>query len=135
VVIGHGVDIVEISRIEKTLSKYGDAFLNKYFGDAEVKASKKYKNPSPFIASRFAAKEAFSKALGTGFTGFGFKDVVVLRDEGKPPRFSFSKNFKKLFPDVEEKDFLLSISHEKSVAIASVIRSVRDGDFNTPSNK
>jgi holo-[acyl-carrier protein] synthase len=112
---------VEIDRMRRLLGKYGDRFLEKFFGDAEIERAEKLKDPVPFIASRFAAKEAFSKALGTGFTGFGLKDIVVLRSEGQPPRFLFSERFKRLFPDARQEDFSLSISHEKKHAVASVI--------------
>jgi len=118
---GHGIDIVEIDRVRRLLGKYGDRFLEKFFGDAEIERAKELKDPAPFIASRFAAKEACSKALGTGFTGFGLKDLVVLRNEGQPPRFSFSEKIKRLFPDAKQEDFSLSISHEKKHAVASVI--------------
>ena len=118
---GHGVDIVEVARIRQIISKYGDKFLGKFFGEAEIASAKKYNDYAPFIASRFAAKEAFAKAIGKGFVGFGLSDVTILRDEGKPPYLSFSNKLCELLPDIKSEDFLLSLSHERNYAIASVI--------------
>lgn len=120
-ILGHGVDIVEIQRIRRIISKYGNRFIEKIFGEAEIMAARFLKDPGPFFASRFAAKEAFAKALGTGFSGFGFRDVVVLRGKGKPPGLSFSEKLQSLHPDANPADFALSLSHEKKFAIASVI--------------
>ncbi len=118
---GHGVDIVEVARVRHLLSKYGNRFLQKFFGDGEIESAKRYSDYAPFIASRFAAKEAFAKAVGRGFVGFGLSDVTVSRNEGEPPRFFFSGKLLRLLPEIKSEDFLLSISHEKNYAIASVI--------------
>lgn len=120
-IAGLGVDIVEIKRIRRIIDRYGDSFLKKNFGDNEREASKRLNDPAPFFAARFAAKEAFSKAVGTGFTGFAPIDIMVVRDKSGPPRFTFSRKLQNLFPTADEKDFMLSISHEKETAIATVI--------------
>ncbi len=120
-IAGLGVDLVEIRRIRRIIDRYGDRFIKRSFSDNEREASKRLNDPAPFFAARFAAKEAFSKAVGTGFTGFGPVDIMVVRDKSGPPRFRFSRKLQNLFPTANEKDFALSISHEKETAIAMVI--------------
>jgi len=118
---GHGIDIVEIKRIRSIIGKYGSRFTEKFFTKAEIAGARKLKDPVSYYAARFAAKEAFSKAVGTGFSGFGLGDISVLREEGRPPRLEFSKTIKDLFPDINESGFSVSLSHEKNHAVASVI--------------
>ena len=118
---GHGIDIVEIKRIRSIIEKYGVRFTEKFFTKAEIAGAEKLKDPMPYYAVRFAAKEAFSKAVGTGLSGFGLSDISVLREEGRPPRLELSKTIKDLFPDINENGFSVSLSHEKNYAVASVI--------------
>lgn len=118
---GHGIDIVEVKRIRGIIDKYGSRFTDKFFTKAEVGGAKKLDDPVPYYAARFAAKEAFSKAVGTGFRGFGLSDVGILREEGKPPKFEFSERLQSLFSGIKESDFSVSLSHEKNYAVASVI--------------
>ena len=121
-IAGHGIDLVEIGRIKDILAKYGKRFMERHFHKREIERSRRYHDPSAYFAARFAAKEAFSKALGTGFIGFAPIDVIVVSENGKPPRIAFSEKLERKFPDISESDFLLSISHEKGMAVASVIR-------------
>lgn len=120
-ILGHGVDLVDIERMRRIIERYGDHFISRYFGEHEITTAAKYNDSAPFFASRFAAKEAFSKAVGTGFIGFGPKDVVVLREDLSPPRLTFSDKVEKKVPGIKPDDFILSISHERGMAIASVI--------------
>jgi len=85
-IFGIGTDIVNIKRMEKSLKKNGKTFKDKIFSKREIVYCDKKNNPYPFYAKRFAAKEALSKALGTGFRkGINFKDIEVLNDNyGKP---------------------------------------------------
>jgi holo-[acyl-carrier protein] synthase len=121
-VAGHGIDIVEIGRVRGALKRFGKKFLARLFDPREIAEGNKFKDPSAYYASRFAAKEAFAKAVGTGFRGFGPIDVAVLRADGQPPHFGFSPKLSARFPGMDAADFLLSISHERGHAIASVIR-------------
>ncbi len=121
-IAGHGIDLVEIGRIREILAKYGEKFLKRHFHPDEIERSRRYYDPSAYFSARFAAKEAFSKAVGTGFTGFAPIDVFVVSENGKPPRLAFSEKLKNKFPDLSESDFLLSLSHEKGMAVASVIQ-------------
>ncbi len=83
---GIGVDIVEISRIEDSIGRLGDRFLTKLFTEAEIAYCRSKKNPAQHFAARFAAKEAVSKALATGWAGeFEWKNVEVFNEpSGKP---------------------------------------------------
>ena len=85
-IFGLGTDIINIKRMEKSIKKNGDNFINKVFSKNEILYCKKKKNPFPFYAKRFAAKEALSKALGTGIRkGIKFKNIEITNDDfGKP---------------------------------------------------
>ena len=122
-IIGTGVDIVENSRIKKSI--LNNSFLNRVFTKEEILISKKMKNKTCYFAKRFAAKEAFVKSLGTGFRyGFNFKDISVINDKlGKPSFFITKKiknSIKKRFK-TNSFNFFLSISDEKKYSIAFVI--------------
>ena len=113
-----GIDILEISRIEKSLSN--PRFLTRLFGISEQRQFLENGAKSSFLAGNFCAKEAFSKALGTGIRGFALSEVEVLRDELGKPYFVFSGKAKQI---VEERglNFDVSISHSDINAVASVI--------------
>ena len=85
-IFGIGTDIVNIKRMEKSIIKNGNNFKNKIFSKNEILYCEKKKNSSSFYAKRFAAKEALSKALGTGIRkGINFKDIEIFNDNfGKP---------------------------------------------------
>ena len=85
-IFGIGTDIINIKRMEKSIKKNGDKFINRVFSKNEILYCKKKKNPFPFYAKRFAAKEALSKALGTGIRkGINFKNIEITNDIfGKP---------------------------------------------------
>jgi len=116
---GIGVDIVSIARIEKSLDR--ESFLKRVYGQAETAlfvSDNKTKINS--LAANFAAKEAFSKALGTGVRGFDFNEVQILRNELGAPYFEFSGRAKEL---VQSKNLIchISLSHEKDTAVAFVV--------------
>ena len=77
-----GIDIIEVKRIEASLSKRGD-FLRKIFTDKEIKMFEDKGNNPQTIAGNFAAKEAISKSLGLGIRGYNFKDIEILRERWK----------------------------------------------------
>ena len=84
-VLGIGVDVVETARIEASLAKFGDRFLHRVFVEGEIAYCSAMARPALHYAARFAAKEAVSKALGTGLHGISWRDVEVLPDRrGKP---------------------------------------------------
>ena len=122
-IVGTGVDIVENSRIKKSI--LNNSFLNRVFTNEEILISKKMKNKSSYFAKRFAAKEAFVKSLGTGFrNGFNFKDISVINDKLGKPSFFITKKIKNLIKKrfrINSFNFFLSISDEKKYSIAFVI--------------
>ena len=122
-IIGAGVDIVENSRIKKSI--LNNSFLNRVFTNEEIVISKNMKNKSSYFAKRFAAKEAFVKSLGTGFrNGFNFKDISIINDKLGKPSFFISKKIKNMIQKkfkIKSFNFFLSISDEKKYSIAFVI--------------
>ena len=122
-IIGTGIDIVENSRIKKSI--LSNSFLNRIFTTEEILISKNMRNKSSYFAKRFAAKEAFVKSLGTGFrNGFNFKDISVINDELGKPSFLITKKVKNMIKKrfkTNNFNFFLSISDEKKYSIAFVI--------------
>ena len=115
-ITGIGTDIVEISRLAKAIEN--TRFLSRYFTPAENEYFLlKNKNPQS-IAASFAAKEAFSKALGTGFRGFSLKDVAILRDNVGKPYINVYNKAKDL---TAGGTIHLSLSHSQEYATAFVV--------------
>jgi len=126
-IFGIGTDIVNIKRMEKSLKKYGFKFKKKIFSRKEILYCEKKKNPSSYYAKRFAAKEAFSKALGTGISkGISLKNIEISNNsKGKPYillKGDISKFLKKKIKN-KKYDIHLSLSDDKPWAQATVIIS------------
>ena len=126
-VLGTGIDIVENYRLKKLLLKKKSNFKNKIFTNNEIAYCEKKSNITNCYSKRFAAKEAFVKALGTGFRkNINFKDIEVLKNHyGKPYILINKKIINKIKTSFKVKKFniLLSISDETKYSIASVIIS------------
>ena len=122
-IIGTGVDIVENSRMNKSIAN--NSFLNRVFTNKEILISKKIKNKTSYFAKRFAAKEAFVKSLGTGFRyGLNLKDISIINDKLGKPSFFINKKIKNLIKKrfkINSFNFFLSISDEKKYSIAFVV--------------
>ena len=122
-IIGTGVDIVENSRIKKSIAN--NSFLNRVFTNKEILISKKIKNKTSYFAKRFAAKEAFVKSLGTGFRdGLNLKDISIINDKLGKPSFFINQKIKNLIKKkfkINSFNFFLSISDEKKYSIAFVV--------------
>ena len=126
-IFGIGTDIINIKRMEKTLKKDGGSFKKKVFSKNEIIYCEKKKNPTTFFAKRFAAKEALSKALGTGIRkGINFKNIEISNDElGKPSiklRGSTAIFLKKKIK-TKKYSIYLSLSDDEPWAQATVIIS------------
>ncbi|MDU1006119.1 MAG: holo-ACP synthase [Clostridium butyricum] len=121
-IIGIGTDIIEIGRIEIAV-KRTKGFINKLFTENEINIFESRGFKSEVIAGNFAAKEAVSKALGTGFRGFGVKDIEILRDELGKPVVNLNSN---VYEILKRKDvnIHLSISHNRTSAIAYAVMEV-----------
>lgn len=127
-IAGVGVDIVEIRRIETAMNRTS-GFLEKIFTDSELKHLKSRNLRPEYIAGRFAAKEAVSKALGTGFRSFNFKDIIVENTDLGKPIVTLSGNADLIAKKMGEYNLQLSISHGEDNAIAYAILEVRlDGE-------
>ena len=121
-IFGIGTDIVEVARIEASLAQFGDAFAEKILAESELASFSESHIKARFLAKRFAAKEAFSKALGTGLRAPAtFQNIAVSHDDlGKPilvlaaelQAFLSTKNIQKMH---------ISISDEKNLAAAFVV--------------
>ena len=121
-ILGNGVDIIKNSRIEKAIKN--KKFIYKIYSNEEILIASKTVNKSNFYAKRFAAKEAFSKALGTGIAkGINFKEIVILNQKnGKPYIKLFNKTKKKVKKKFKNKKIRISLSltDEDKYAVAFV---------------
>jgi len=122
-ILGIGVDIVENLRIKKSIKNKN--FINRIFTSSEILLSGKVKDKASYYSKRFAAKEAFSKSIGTGFrNGFNFKDISVMNNKAGKPSFIITNKIKKIVKEqfkISKFNFFLSISDEKKYSIAYVI--------------
>jgi len=119
-IYGIGTDIVENSRFEKWI--HNETMLNRFFNKDEIIETTNDQKLIEHYASRFAAKEAFVKALGTGFADFELKDICVVHDEfGKPLLRVEGAALDLLKKRCQNYKLQLSLSHEKNYAIAFVI--------------
>ena len=122
-ILGIGVDIVENSRIAKSLKNH--YFVRRIFSDSEILIAKKITNKISYYSKRFAAKEAFAKSIGTGFrNNLTFKDISIINDKLGKPSFIVNEKIKKIIKKqfkTSSFNFFLSISDEKKYSIAFVI--------------
>jgi len=110
-----GTDIIQISRIEQSIAKYGDKFKKRFLNSSEILLANKVES----LAGFWAAKEAISKALGCGIgSNLAFHDITISKDPKGAPSFTFCPNTQKIH---SIKNSSLSISHDGGFAIAVVI--------------
>jgi holo-[acyl-carrier protein] synthase len=112
-----GVDIIEIDRIKRAVSRWQDSFLNRIYTQAELD---NHKNISS-LAARFAAKEAVMKALGTGTRGVGWTDIEIITNSHGRPRVRLYGRALKKSVEIGLSRFDVSLSHSKNYAVAFVI--------------
>ncbi|MBR0343537.1 MAG: holo-ACP synthase [Oscillospiraceae bacterium] len=118
-IYGIGVDMVSISRIEKACKK--EAFLKHVFSCKEIEL---YRDNTSKLAANFAAKESFSKALGTGVRGFEMKEVELFRDEIGKPYYSFSGKAKEIVTANNLKSFASVTDEEDTVVVFTVLEII-----------
>tara|TARA_Y100001958_G_C21005826_1_gene387856 strand:+ start:65 stop:448 length:384 start_codon:yes stop_codon:yes gene_type:complete len=125
-IYGVGTDIVEVKRINKLIKR--KIFLKKLFNTREIIKCKKVKNSSNCFAKRFAAKEAFSKALGTGIAkGISFNEIIVLNEKNGKPYIKLLDKTKLIVKKKIKRNnykISLSLSDEKNYAVAFVTISI-----------
>lgn len=121
-IIGIGTDIVEVERIKKAIEKYGRRFLNRIYTGTEQNYCESFnENKYQHYAARFAAKESFSKAIGTGLTrGFKFREIGVANEKSGKPLIVLDGALKEKWGACE---LYVSLSHTDNNAIAYVIIS------------
>src|SRR5580704_15257214 len=121
-ILGVGIDIIEVTRIEASYEKFGDRFLKRILLDGEIAYCLSHKAPGPFLAARFAAKEAISKAFGTGIGAkLSWQDMEVRRRESGEPYVVLHGNGEKLLAERGGRAVLISLSHTAQHATAVAI--------------
>ncbi len=121
-ILGTGIDIVELSRIKKAYDRWGVQFAERILASEEIAILKKRKEIYSYLGSRFAAKEAFLKSLGTGYAdGISWQDMEIERLEGERPSIKVAGRAREILDQIGATNIHLSISHEKKYAVAQVI--------------
>jgi holo-[acyl-carrier protein] synthase len=120
-VLGVGVDIIETERIEHSLERFGERFLHRVFTDGEIAYCQSMKYPARHFAARFAAKEAVSKAFGTGIgKSMGWRDIDVRKKTSGEPFVVLDGGAKSLAADRNVRGVWISLSHTNHHAVAMI---------------
>jgi holo-[acyl-carrier protein] synthase len=118
-IVGIGIDIEEVTRVEDVLDRWGERFTRRFFAENEIRYCAGKAKPAQHFAARFAAKEAFSKALGTGWSGnFRWTDIEVVNDEAGKPGIRLHNRLGESAGNVRHH---LSLSHTNSYVTAMVV--------------
>ena len=121
-ILGIGTDIIEVARIQTSYEKFGERFLNRILHPNEISYCLSYKVPAPFLAARFAAKEAISKAFGTGIGAqLGWRDIEIRRKESGEPFVVLHAGGQKLLEARGGQRMLISLSHTQNYAAAVAV--------------
>ena len=121
-IVGIGVDVVETVRIEASIDRHGDRFLSRIFTESEVRYCSSMKTPAPFYAARFAAKEAVSKAFGTGIGAeLGWLNIEVCRKPSGEPFVVLHEAGVLLAARLGVRNVLLTLSHSDHYAVAQAV--------------
>ena len=113
-----GVDIIEIIRIEKAISRWGEGFLQRVYTNSELKL---YRNRSSSLAARFAGKEAVIKALGPQTKGISMREIEILSDSGGKPSVRLYGKAQEQADSLGLDKLAISLSHSREYAIAFVV--------------
>jgi holo-[acyl-carrier protein] synthase len=121
-ILGTGIDIIEVARIASSYEKFGERFANRILLPDEIAYCLGHKNPAPFLAVRFAAKEAISKAFGTGIGAqLNWRDMEIRRKESGEPFVVLHGKGRELFAACGAKQLLISLSHTDNYAAATAV--------------
>lgn len=121
-IIALGLDLTEVSRIRDLLQRHGERFKQRTFSEGERAYCDRNADPAMHYAARFAAKEAVSKALGTGFAdGVGWQDIEVLRAESGQPSIALHNGAALRAKELGITSVLVTLTHTREVAAASVV--------------
>lgn len=116
-ILGIGVDLVEVERIERAVARH-EAFVPRLFSPREMERCRDCSRPALRYAACFAAKEAAAKALGTGIRGFSWREVELVAEESGRPRLELSGKAKDLAASLGVSEFLISVSHTRGMVVA-----------------
>jgi holo-[acyl-carrier protein] synthase len=126
-IYGVGTDLIELKRVERVLKRFGDKFAQRILCEPELKRFRVHKQPVAYLAKRFAAKEAFTKALGTGIHApANWHGVWVTNLKSGKPQLEFSPPLQKFMRDRKIGRSHLSLTDEKEIASATVILECED---------
>ena len=126
-IYGVGTDLIEIQRIEKALQRFGERFARRILCESELKRFRAHRKPAAYLAKRFAAKEAFAKALGTGIRlPASWHSIWVINLRSGKPQFEFSNELKKYLEKKHIQRTHLSLTDEREMACATVILETGD---------
>jgi len=121
-IVGSGIDLVEIARIQQSMDRYGQRFLNRIYTAAEQAYCLRKRKAAESLAARFAAKEAGAKALGTGISrGVSWLEIEVVRERGGRPNLRFTGRARQIADLLGAAHAALSITHTAELAMASVV--------------
>jgi holo-[acyl-carrier protein] synthase len=121
-IVGLGLDIAEIDRIEAAITRHGAPILERLYTPAEVAYCESHRNKFERYAGRFAAKEAAMKALGTGWRrGVRWRDIEVIRERSGKPSLALKGAAKRIAEELGTKNISLTITHSGNLALAEVI--------------
>ncbi len=121
-IVGSGIDLVEISRIQQTLDRFGDRFLDRVYTPAEKAYCLGKRNAAESLAARFAAKEAGAKALGTGISfGVTWREIEVVREPSGRPTLAFHGRAAQIASRLGARHAALSLTHTATLAMANVL--------------
>jgi len=121
-IVGSGIDIIEVERMRKTISRWGDRLLRRLFTDKEIDYSKKRMDSAQHLAARFCAKEALIKATGGGWEkGMRWTDVEILNDKNGKPEVRIYGPARRLLSKARVSKVMVSMSHTRDYAVASAI--------------
>jgi holo-[acyl-carrier protein] synthase len=121
-VLGLGTDLIEIERIERSVQRYGEAFLRRVYTPGEIDYCMARRNYAESLAARFAAKEAGAKALGTGISrGVHWREFEVRRERGQRPTLHLSGRAAEIALRLGVRHLALSLSHSRQMSIAVVV--------------
>ncbi len=118
-ILGTGIDIIEVARIEESYQRFGERFLNRILHPNEISYCLSHRVPGPFLAARFAAKEAISKAFGTGIGAqLGWQDMEVGRKDSGEPFVILHERGQQLLKERGAQAIRISLSHTQDHATA-----------------
>lgn len=126
-IYGVGTDLIEIRRVERVLQRFGERFARRILCDPELKRFHDHRKPAAYLAKRFAAKEAFTKALGTGIHApANWHGIWVVNLSSGKPMLEFSSELREFLEQRKIRKSHLSLSDEREIACATVILETGD---------